>query len=329
MEKKVSVIIPIYNVEAYLAECLHSVVNQTFQDMEIILVDDGSTDRSPEIIKEFTEKDSRIRIITQSNCGVSVARNTGLHAASGEYILFVDSDDMIMPNSVETLYNKANETRSDLLIGNALWYVPNVPISVYFKRSEELNSLIGIAGEECYIKLKKVNNAFPPLVYLFFMKRELIIRNKLFFKNEIIHEDELWCIQAMLNATRVTTIDFNYYYYRQREGSLMNSDNREFRIKSLFTVIKEIKKLAQKSKQDNKSTDLINCLYVKIFDLLRFINTLRWETESYEQPFLDSRFFSKILLEMYSELPHVKQQEYLTNYYFINPIINNRMKKNS
>jgi len=325
MEKKVSVIIPVYNVEVYLTECLHSVVNQTFQDIEIILVDDGSTDRSPEIMKAFAEKDDRIKIITQPNRGVSTARNVGVRQAKGEYILFVDSDDMIMPNSVESLYNKAHKTGSDLLLGSALWYIPNSPLFVGFKRNKKLNSQIGIQGEECYIKLMKINNAFPPLVYLFFIKRELVIRNNLFFKKGIIHEDELWCIQAMLKAARVTMIDFNYYYYRQREGSLMNSDNVEFRIKSLSIVAKEINKLAQQFKKENKSTELTNCLYSKIFILLHVISTLLLKTKSYKQPPLDRRFFYRILLEMYSELPYAKQRECLLRYYyFINTIINNK-----
>ena len=327
MGKKVSIVIPVYNVESYLTECIYSVVNQTFKDIEIILVDDGSTDRSPEIMKIFAKEDDRIKIITQPNKGVSEARNVGIRSASSEYILFVDSDDTIMLNSVELLYNKASETRSDLLLGNALWIKPYTPIIIGMKRDEELNNQIGISGEACYIKLMKIRNAFPPLVYLFFVKRELIIKNKLFFKQGIIHEDELWCIQMMLKATRVTMIDFNYYYYRLREGSLMNSDdNIEIRVKSLFIVAKEIKKLAQKLKKEDKSNELINTLYMKMFNLLYYLNKLRWKTQFFKPPFLDSRLFAKILLEIYSELPYEKQRECLTSYYFIN-LINNRIKR--
>ena len=89
---KISVIIPVYNVEKYLAECLTSVVNQTFKDIEIICVNDGSTDNSPKILKEFAQKDSRIKIINQENQGLSAARNTGLDVATGEYVSFIDSD---------------------------------------------------------------------------------------------------------------------------------------------------------------------------------------------------------------------------------------------
>lgn len=315
MEKKISIIVPVYNVEAYLSECLHSVVNQTFRDMEIILVDDGSTDRSLEIMREFAEKDSRIKIITQPNSGVSEARNTGIRAASGEYILFVDSDDTIMPDSVETLYNKACETDSDLLLGNALWCYPDGRQETVFKRNEELNSQVGIPGEACYIKLMKIKCAFPPLVYLFFMKRELIIRNKLFFKEGIIHEDILWCIKAMLSATRVTMIDFNYYYYRRREGSLTNSDNMEYRINSLIVVAQEIKKMIRKLKKEKESPELIDSLYTEIFGQSRYINNLQRETNANGgQSFLSTRFFAKLLLEIYPELSHEKQREYLTSY---------------
>ena len=277
MKKKVSIIIPVYNVEAYLEECLDSVVNQTFQDMEIILVDDGSTDRSPEILKTFAEKDDRIKIITQSNSGISATRNRGFRAASGEYILFMDSDDMIIfPDSIETLYNKACETGSDLVMGNALWCYPDGQQIVFFDRNEELNSLVGISGEECYIKLMEAD-VLPPLVYLYFIKRELLIQNKVSFKEGIVHEDELWSMKALLCATRVTVIDFNYYYYRQREGSFMHCDNKKSRIKSYFIIAKEVKKMAQKSKKENKPIELTDCLYKKILNLLFYINNLRRE----------------------------------------------------
>jgi glycosyltransferase involved in cell wall biosynthesis len=315
MNKKVSIIIPVYNVELYLEECLDSVVNQTFTDMEIILVDDGSADRSPEIIRSFAEKDKRIKVITQKNSGVSAARNTGLRAASGDYILFIDSDDTILPDSVERLYNTAYETGSDLLMGNALWCYPDGTEKVVFKRDEKLNSQTAIPGETCYIGLMETG-AFPPLVYLFFMKRNSVIENNLYFREDIIHEDELWCIQAMLSAARVTMIDFNYYLYRQREGSLMNSDNKDFRLQSLFVVAKEIKKLARKMKKENKQTELVMALYSKIFNLLYFINSLQWEAESDVLGRAGNRFFSALLEEVYPDLPSSQQRACLTNFYF-------------
>jgi len=328
MGKSVSVIIPIYNAGAYLVECLHSVVNQTFKDIEIILVNDGSIDSSSIIMHTFAKEDERIKIISQPNKGVSAARNMGLRAASCEYILFIDSDDMIMPNTIETLYKKASETGSDLLLGNAVQYMLDAPLSVLFKRNEELNCQVAITGVECFIKLMEVKNSFPSLVYLFFVKRKLIIENKSFFKEGIVHENELWTIITMLSASRVTMIDYNYYYYRQHKGSLMNSDNKKFRIISLFIVAKEILKLANKLKEENKPAELTNALYIKIFNLLSSINILRKQSQSCEQLILNNRFFSKILLEIYQGLSYSYQREFLLNYCFFNPAINNRIKVN-
>ena len=100
----ISVIVPVYQVERYLRECLDSVLAQTYVNLEIIVVDDGSTDSSPRIVSEYASKDARIRRFTQPNQGLSSARNTGLEHASGEYILFVDSDDVLSPDHVKVLY---------------------------------------------------------------------------------------------------------------------------------------------------------------------------------------------------------------------------------
>ena len=112
--EKITIIIPVYNVEDYLKRCLNTVVAQSYKNLEIILVDDGSNDDSLIICKEFEAKDSRIRVFSQTNQGVSAARNTGLDAASGEYIAFVDSDDYIHLNMFERLYSLINNYNADL-----------------------------------------------------------------------------------------------------------------------------------------------------------------------------------------------------------------------
>ena len=111
---KISVVVPVYNVEAYLERCLDSLINQTLSDIEIICVNDGSTDSSPEKLEEFAKKDSRIKIINQENGGLSAARNTGIEAATGEYIGFVDSDDYVDLDFYEKLYNAATSHNADI-----------------------------------------------------------------------------------------------------------------------------------------------------------------------------------------------------------------------
>ena len=111
---KLSVIIPVYNVENYLRECLDSITSQTVKDIEIICIDDGSTDNSPKILKEYQKKDSRIKIITKENGGQASARNLGIKKAQGEYIAFIDSDDFIESEMLEKLYTKAKDNNLDI-----------------------------------------------------------------------------------------------------------------------------------------------------------------------------------------------------------------------
>ena len=114
MNKLVSIIIPVYNVEKYLAECIESVLKQTYQNIEILLIDDGSPDNSGKICDEYEEKDSRVRVIHKENGGVSSARNVGLEQANGEYITFIDSDDFVSESYIEELYIALENGNSDL-----------------------------------------------------------------------------------------------------------------------------------------------------------------------------------------------------------------------
>lgn len=116
----VSIIVPCYKVEQYLRQCVDSLINQTMKDIEIILVDDGSPDKSGEICDEYKAKDNRIKVIHKKNGGVSAARNDGLKVATGEYVVFVDSDDYVPVDAYELLYNKAIETSADMVIGDVI-----------------------------------------------------------------------------------------------------------------------------------------------------------------------------------------------------------------
>ena len=115
---KITIIVPIYNVEKYLSSALDSVINQTYKNLEVLLIDDGSTDNSNKIAEEYVKKDSRFILIHQENQGLSGARNTGLENATGKYIMFLDSDDFFDSNSCESLYNTIEETNADYAIGN-------------------------------------------------------------------------------------------------------------------------------------------------------------------------------------------------------------------
>jgi len=322
MKPKVSVIVPVYNVEAYLTECLNSIVNQTFDDIEIILVDDGSTDLSGNIMNEFAKKDSRIIIYSQLNQGVSAARNSGISLASGEYILFVDSDDSILENSIETIYKQATETNADIVIGNVLYCYQDGRQIKAFHRTQEMNNII-ISGDICFMKLMEVN-AYPPLTYLLFIKREFLKKNELYFKKDVIHEDELWCVQALFNAKRVSLIDFYYYLYRQREGSIMNSDNNLFRINSLLIVVPELDRFAQELyKKDNISKDSIGYIYLRIFVIYHVMGKLIKKEN--KNLLSKMKIFPELLIKIYPTLMHYQQRNCLTSYRKTTSVINNKI----
>lgn len=118
----ISLIIPVFNVEEYLEECLESIINQSFSDYEVILVDDGSTDKSRSIIKTYEKKFNKVKILYQSNKGVSEARNLALKHAMGEYVLYIDSDDFLKTNMLEVMVDKANRTEADIIICNYIFY---------------------------------------------------------------------------------------------------------------------------------------------------------------------------------------------------------------
>ena len=323
MKAKVSVIVPVYNTELYLEECLESIINQTFKELEIILVNDGSTDRSLEIIERYALKYNRIIVLNQPNCGVSAARNAGIDKSSGKYLLFVDSDDTIVADAIEVLYGEAGEKGEagemgekggvDIVIGNTLFLYPDGRKSAnsVFSRGKTIDNGLVRTGEEAYQELMK-HDKYPPLTWLYFIRRDVVITNQLYFQTGIINEDEIWCLKAILSAKRVLLLDFNYYLYRQREGSIMHSDNYSFRVKSLFAVVEALNQYAEELRKKNFSKETVAFIYVRIFFICSSIGALNFRDKTIAVP--DFSFFSELLKKIYPLLSHSQQKYCLSAY---------------
>ena len=220
-----SVIIPVYNVENYLNECLDSVTSQTLDDMEIICIDDGSTDNSPYILKEYQKKDSRIKIITKENGGQATARNLGIKEAQGEYIAFVDSDDFIEPTMFEKLYTKAKDYNLDITmckiatynnqtkeIKDNVWYYM---LGVFRDFEKDIFSHKDTKEFTCNIAVTPYNKIY---------KTTLLKENNILFPEGLIFEDEKFFYDTYLRAKRVSIIDEFLYYYRiNRKGSTVDT----------------------------------------------------------------------------------------------------------
>lgn len=220
---KVSVIVPVYNVEKYLLECLDSICNQTLSDLEIICVNDGSTDSSLEILKRYAAIDNRIVILSQTNGGLSVARNTGIKFAKGEYIYFCDSDDKLDIKALEILYNRAKNDDLDMLYFDAEAFFENTDVEkqfvsykTYYKRKNDYQGIY--TGKKLFNELLK-NKDYLPSVCINFLKTNFIIKNNLIFEPGILHEDNLWSFKCALLAERVGYSANTFFYRRVRANS--------------------------------------------------------------------------------------------------------------
>lgn len=238
--KLVSIIVPIYNAQKYLDECIESIVNQTYKNIEIILVNDGSTDNSIEICKEYSIKDSRIIVIDKINTGVSDSRNIGIKRSSGEYICFVDSDDFLDSKFVEVMVNAISQDYIDMAYCNYMYYYsgkfiqkkPRLTSKTY--DIEELKSRIIDDGTMSGILFGSV--------WCGIYKKEIIEKYNIKFYEHIKHnEDGVFNIEYCLNANKINVLsDKSLYFYRQTESSSSRTYTKENKTQLASQLIFEI-----------------------------------------------------------------------------------------
>lgn len=241
MERLVSIIIPVYNVENYLGECLNSVINQTYSNLEIILINDGSTDKSGKICDEYALLDKRIKVIHKKNEGVSSARNMGIDLAKGEYIAFVDSDDLINEKYISSMYQNCIETNSDLTFCRFSKYEDGRVIKVQEKMPEclEVNiNEVNFVNFICqFFNFKK--NIFGSCCRTLYKKD--IIKSNRFNPNIKISEDLLFLLQTMLTSKRISSVNEHLYFYRQSRKSTTSLYKKKY-LNSQLTLHKELQK---------------------------------------------------------------------------------------
>lgn len=238
MNPKVSVVIPVYNVEKYLEECVDSVLNQSFSDYEIILVDDGSTDNGGKICDEYALENNRVTVIHQKNAGLSAARNTGLANAKGEYIYFLDSDDYIEKHSLEHLYNIAIKDNSDVVFFDGdVFFTDCEPFKVMgYERNKQYKSC---SGRTILIELLNCDE-YRTAVPLNFYKKSYLESNSIKFKEGILHEDELFTY-LVFNADGIISHCHEKLYARRfRPASIMTASALSKRFESMLSIYHEL-----------------------------------------------------------------------------------------
>lgn len=231
-EIKVSLIVPVYNVESYLYKCLWSATNQTLQDIEIIVINDGSTDLSLDVIKSFVNIDKRIIFLNQNNQGLSCARNAGIKVAKGEFIAFLDSDDSIESTFLEKMYNYAKKTNSDIVMCNYCRLSEKTNHSVPARRNLKSNIF---SSEEAVHKIildLSIQNYAWDKIY----KRNLFIDNNIFYPKGMYYEDMPTTFRLFFYANQIAYLDEFLYNYLQRQHSI----TKTFSDKHIEDIIKAL-----------------------------------------------------------------------------------------
>ena len=219
---ELSIIVPIYNVEDYLEECLKSLYNIKNIKLEIILVNDGSKDNSFKIMEKFKEiYPEKTVLINKENGGLSSARNAGMKAAVGEYISFIDSDDFIDVDQFEKFFKEGQKDKLDVMVGNMRYYTPEKTGDSLFRSDIIKNSGI-VNGIDFFWNLFQKPKCFREEVVDDIYKREFLVKNNIWFNENIVHEDSEFTPLVYLKAEKVKYIDRAFYFYRQRTGSIMN-----------------------------------------------------------------------------------------------------------
>ena len=325
---KVSVIVPVYNVEDYLIECLTSIINQTLKEIEIICIDDCGTDNSINILKKYAKKDDRIRIIShKENKGLGPARNTGIKESKGEYISFIDSDDYISRDYLENLYNTIIKYDTDIVSTINIKRVVGEAISLYsininkylsiFQKIFNKNHFEGISNAN--IKDEKENTKNYPFVVAWnkLYKRSFLLDNDLFFMDiKKGSEDEDFYQRLLLNSPSISYNHKSIYYYRERNYSLTEKycSDPNFIINNISLMQNSINYCKE------KTPDLLNDLYIRIYELMisKFHQNIYQEDNYihihnfFKQIFIDYRFLNlknRLKRMLYNEYVEIKASD--------------------
>ncbi len=290
---KISIIVPVYNVEKYLPQCLDSIINQTFKDFECICINDGSPDNSLAILKEYASKDSRIRIINQENKGLSISRNIGIKNSKGKYISFLDSDDWIAENCLEVLYSAVEKLQYDIVIGNHQFYY-----SQEDKYEPYVSNIVINNKTSSFDKFLSAYNFGSVWARLY--KREFLESNKMLFVENVVMEDYLFSIIANLLTNKIISVSDNVYFYRKQIASIMsNSDN--VTISKFYNNIYLIKELRKRKINSSKIENfLVKSFFHNLSDTCKRVKRSNYSTEVLFDKSLDAlRFFNTIKKDLF------------------------------
>lgn len=299
----VSVIIPVYNVEKYLNQCLDSVLNQTLQDIEVICVNDSSTDGSLAILEEYAKKDERVTVVTQPNSGAGAARNKGLSLAAGKYLSFLDSDDFFEPDMLELAYNKAEEDKADFVVFQSDQYYTDkkkfVEVS-WTLREKELPPYTPFNHRQMTDNIFKV---FVGWAWDKLYNREFVLRNRLQFQEQRTSNDLLFVFSGVALAKRISIVK-KVLAHQRRDAKDSLSKTRENSWHCFYDALTALRdRLKAEGLYEEMEKDFIN--YALHFSL--------WNIRTLAEP-TKSMLIQKMKTEWFAELGILgKDEKYFYN----------------
>lgn len=261
----VSIIVPTYNVKHYIRECIESILNQTYKNIEIIIVNDGSTDNSMTMINDYVTSINKIKVINQENQGLSAARNSGIERAKGKYIAMIDSDDKIKPDFIKNLVKTAMQTNADIVRGSFRDFQGNIPTGWIADFITNPNS-----GPQVLDQFLNQNTSF--VVWSSLYSREFLNNNNLRFTPGILLEDGDFTCRAYMAANIVITTQYTDYMYRIRPGSILTSNNAKHMSESENLIIDKFLTMISSVQSQKSKQILTKAVYAFMRDWTRILS---------------------------------------------------------
>jgi glycosyltransferase involved in cell wall biosynthesis len=271
-DMKLSIIIPFYNVEEWISDCLNSLIPINDEKIEIILVNDGSTDNTRAIAETYRHLFLNFLIHDQANGGLSRGRNVGLKMAKGEYVYFIDSDDYILPKEFIHFFNKASELQVDIAIGNGRHLIEN-RLEGFLKKSK-INKKIGLVDGPRFYLLTNSKDEFHIGVWSRLYKKSFLDKHLLEFLPGVIHEDEEWSPKVFSLAEKVVYLDNYFYVYRHRLGSITKNKKHKYMnpksISCFFEIINSLKSfLIEKTPSRKQKKVVLHSVHKCLMEILK------------------------------------------------------------
>ena len=278
-----SIIVPVYKVEEYLDRCVQSLINQTYRNIEILLVDDGSPDSCPQMCDAFAGRDERIHVIHKKNGGLSDARNFGIDAASGDYLIFLDSDDYIDTDACERL-SKYTETHADILVADAV-----VEGGICHLEHIEYD---GVCTGYEFLRMSVMSKKAPMAAVLYIYSRKYMTDKNLKFKVGILHEDEQFTPRAILAAESVVCTGEVFYHYIIREASITTKPDKRKNLADIYQTCLELSELYASIEDRKFRHGLYDALVSKYLNMFYLAGAHKYGKEYLHKRFVIKHSFS-------------------------------------